>query len=205
MVSDWVTGARVCATVCLLTALASPFAGAADAPPMVYYRYVDSHGVMVMDRQGVPPEYVAKGYQVVNTQGRVVQTVPPAPTAEEIRKQQAATAQAAADDQLLHTYPSLNELDHAKVRRLAEVDAMVALANGNLQTLKVQQDGLQAQAADVERNGHPVPAELLEQIKGVQAQRADTNARIVNYQAIRQQVDQKFTQDRARLVQLISN
>jgi hypothetical protein len=34
-----------------------------DAPGIVLYRYVDSRGVTVLDRQGVPPEYVGKGYE----------------------------------------------------------------------------------------------------------------------------------------------
>ncbi|WP_455920789.1 DUF4124 domain-containing protein [Pseudomonas putida] len=191
--------------LCLLAALTSAPGWAADGPPIVFYRYVDSHGLTVLDRQGVPPEYVAKGYEVLNAQGRVVQTVPPAPSAEQIRQQQAASAQAAADAELVHQYPSLDELDRARIRRLADVDGMMALANGNLQTLQVQQDSVQAQAAEFERNGHAVPQEFLDQLKGIQGQRADVKARIVNYQAIRQQVDQQFARDRARLAKLLEN
>ncbi|EIK97336.1 hypothetical protein PMM47T1_06116 [Pseudomonas sp. M47T1] len=193
------------AAFCLLAALTPAPVMAADGPPVVFYRYVDSHGVTVLDRQGVPPDYVAKGYEVLNAQGRVVQTVPPALSAEQVRQQQAASAQAAAESQLLHQYPSLDEIDRARDHRLAEVDGLVALASGNLQTLKGQQDSLQAQAADLERNGQPVPQQLMDQIKGIQGQRSDVAARIVNYQAIRQQVSQQFAQDRARLAKLLEN
>ena len=48
-----------------------------ETPGIELYRYVDRHGVTVLDRQGVPPEYVGKGYEVLNQRGRVVQTVPP--------------------------------------------------------------------------------------------------------------------------------
>jgi hypothetical protein len=34
---------------------------------IVLYRYVDSRGVTVLDRQGVPPEYVGKGYEVLQS------------------------------------------------------------------------------------------------------------------------------------------
>ncbi len=196
---------RAWAALCVLAALAPAPGWAADGPPVVFYRYVDSHGVTVLDRQGVPPDYVAKGYEVLNAQGRVVQTVPPAPSAEQLRQQQAAAAQAQADEQLLRQYPSLDELDRARARRMSDVDGLVAIANGNLQTLQVQQDSLQTQAAQLERNGHQVPAQLIEQIKGIQGQRADVSARIVNYQAIRQQVDQQFARDRARLAKLLGS
>lgn len=196
---------RAGALLCLLAALVALPTLAADGPPVLLYRYVDSHGVTVLDRQGVPPDVVAKGYQVLNVQGRVVQTVPPAPTADEIRQQQAASAQAAADAELVRQYPNLQELDRARAHRLADVDGMVALANGNLQTLQDQQNSVQTQAADLQRNGHAVPQELIEQIKGIEGQRADVKARIVNYQAIRQQTDQQFAQDRARLVKLLGN
>ena len=199
------TAVRGFATCCLLAALAASPAWAADGPPLVFYRYVDSHGVTVLDRQGVPPEYVGKGYEVLNAQGRVVQTVPPAPSADELRQQQAASAQAAADNQLLHLYPSLSELDRARAQRLAEVDGMVAIANGNLVTMQEQRNSLQAQAAELERNGQPVPQELLEQMKAIEGQRADVSARIVNYQATRQQIDQQFARDRARLAKLLGN
>lgn len=64
--------------------LAPLLAQAADAPEARLYRYVDSRGVTVIDTQGVPPDYVAKGYEVLNGRGRVIQVVPPAPTAEQI-------------------------------------------------------------------------------------------------------------------------
>ena len=50
------------------------------------YRYVSQHGVVVLDSQGVPPEYVGRGYEVLDQDGRVLRVVPPAPTAEELRQ-----------------------------------------------------------------------------------------------------------------------
>jgi len=39
------------------------------------YRYTDERGVIVLNRQGVPPQYVDKGYQVLNEHGRVIKVV----------------------------------------------------------------------------------------------------------------------------------
>ena len=62
-----------------LAVLASTVVQAADVPEVRLYRYIDSRGVTVIDRLGVPAEYVAKGYEVLNARGRVVQVIPPAP------------------------------------------------------------------------------------------------------------------------------
>lgn len=64
-------------------------AQAAPGGAVELYRYVNDKGVVVLDRQGVPPQYIGKGYQVLNDQGRVIRTVPPAPTAEELRQRKA--------------------------------------------------------------------------------------------------------------------
>lgn len=92
-------------------------AQAAPGGAVELYRYVNDKGVVVLDRQGVPPQYIGKGYQVLNDQGRVIRTVPPAPTAEELRQRKAAQAQASSDAQLLRLYSSLEDVDRARERR----------------------------------------------------------------------------------------
>lgn len=178
---------------------------AAQAPVMLLYRYVDSRGVTVLDRQGVPPEYVGKGYQVLNQSGRVVQTVPPAPTAEEIRLKQRAQVQSQADAQLLDRYPSLEELDKASARRRAEIDALIAVATANVQTLQGQQTTLQGQAAAQERAGQEVSTSMLDQLRDVQAQIIDAQARIAKLQQTRSEADAVFAQQRTQLVKLLES
>ena len=178
---------------------------AAQAPVMLLYRYVDSRGVTVLDRQGVPPEYVGKGYQVLNQSGRVVQTVPPAPTAEEIRLKQQAQMQSQADAQLLDRYPSLEELDKASARRRAEIDALIAVATANVQTLQGQQTALQGQAAAQERAGQEVSTSMLDQLRDVQAQIIDAQARIAKLQQTRSEADAGFAQQRTQLVKLLES
>lgn len=178
---------------------------AAQAPVMLLYRYVDSRGVTVLDRQGVPPEYVGKGYQVLNQSGRVVQTVPPAPTAEEIRLKQQAQVQSQADAQLLDRYPSLEELDKASARRRAEIDALIAVATANVQTLQGQQATLQGQAAAQERAGQEVSTSMLAQLRDVQAQIIDAQARIAKLQQTRSEADAGFAQQRTQLVKLLES
>ncbi|OQR35819.1 DUF4124 domain-containing protein [Pseudomonas sp. Bc-h] len=180
-----------------------------ESSGMVLYRYVDSRGVTVLDRQGVPAEYAGKGYEVLNQRGRVIQTVPPAPTADEAREAQAA-AQAAkvqsdADAQLLHLYSSVTDVDRARTRKLAELDALISVAQGNIQGLTTQQGALQSQAADQERAGRQVPQSLIDQMNDVRDQQQNLKVDILRYQTARQQADAEFAQDRARLQHLLGH
>jgi len=176
---------------------------AADNPTIMLYRYVDSRGVTVLDTQGVPPEYVGKGYEVLNQRGRVIQVIPPAPTADEIRQAQAAKVQADADAQLTHLYTSVADIDRARSRRLAELDALIAVAQGNVQGLAAQQSTLQSQAADQERAGRQVPKTLLDQMDDLRYQQQNLKGDILRYQTARQQADAAFEVDRARLQKLL--
>jgi hypothetical protein len=175
---------------------------AADGPVMQLYRYVDSRGVTVLDRQGVPPEYVAKGYEVLNAQGRVVHVVPPAPTTEQIRQAEAARTQAAADAQLMSLYGSVDDVDRLKARKLAELDALVGVVQGNIQGLAAQQRNLQGQAADQERAGRPVPQTLIDQLDDLRRQQQRLQNDIARYQADRIKAEADFATDRARVQQL---
>ncbi|MBI6665554.1 DUF4124 domain-containing protein [Pseudomonas syringae] len=198
-VSGALSGFRALLAVVMLAPM---LAQAADAPEPRLYRYVDSRGVTVIDTQGVPPDYVAKGYEVLNSRGRVVQVVPPAPTAEQIRQSEADKRQAAADAQLLSLYSSVAEVDRMKARKLAELDTLVGVAQGNIQGLAAQQRSLQGQAADLERAGRPVQQALVDQLNDLRDQQQKLQADIAGYQAARVKAEADFAVDRARVQRL---
>ncbi|UTW09795.1 DUF4124 domain-containing protein [Pseudomonas benzenivorans] len=173
-------------------------AGAAEL-----YRYVDNQGVTVLSRQGVPPEFIAKGYEVLNEQGRVIQVVPPAPSAEERRRLLADKARAGTDAQLLRLYTSPEDVDRALARKLAELDALIDVVRGNLQSARTQQGNLQSQAAEHERAGRQVPEHLLAQIDNQIAEQQRLKKDIARYQDARKQAQASFAADRARLSELL--
>ncbi|OEC36917.1 protein of unknown function [Pseudomonas cuatrocienegasensis] len=185
--------------VCLLLGLLLPLAaGAAEL-----YRYTDAQGITVLSRQGVPPEFIGKGYEVLNDQGRVVRVVPPAPTAEEMKRLLAEKARASTDAQLLRLYTSPDDVDRARTRKLAELDGLISVARGNLQSVRIQQANLQSQAADHERAGREVPAHLLAQIDNQKAEQQSLQGEIKRYQAARKEAEAAFMADRDRLVELL--
>ncbi|MEE9102855.1 MULTISPECIES: DUF4124 domain-containing protein [Pseudomonas] len=167
------------------------------------YRYVDDKGGIVIDRQGVPSEYIGKGYEVLNDQGRVIRVVPPAPTPAEIQQRKADAARANSDAQLLRLYTSVKDVDLARDRKLTELDALSSVSKGNLQALKSQHATLQARAADQERAGRQVPAELEAQLSDLRDEEKRLEQDINRYQQLREQAIASFAADRARVAQLL--
>lgn len=183
----------------LLTAVLG--AGALSATEL--YRYVNDQGVVVLDRLGVPPAYVGKGYEVLNEQGRVIRVVPPAPSPEEMKRILAERARASSDMQLLRLYSTPEDVDHAKERKLAELDGLISVAKGNLLSLRTQQANLQAQAAEHERVGREVPDHLIAQIENLKSEQANLRRNIASYEDVRGQSAASFDADRDRLRELL--
>ena len=170
-----------------------------------YYRYVDAKGVTVLDRQGVPSDLIYKGYEVLNDQGRVVQVVAPAPSLQERQKALDDKARASSDAQLLRLYSTLEDVDRAKARKLAELDGVISVARGNLASLRTQQANLQSQAADQERAGKQAPDHLVAQIENAKAEQVGLESDIKRYLDGRKQAEASFDADRARLQTLLGN
>ena len=182
----------------LLGLLLPVVAGAAEL-----YRYVDDNGTTVLSRQGVPPEHISKGYEVLNDQGRVIQVIAPAPSPEEMKRILADKARASSDAQLLRLYSTAEDVERARARKLAELDGLIGVARGNLQSVRTQQANLQSQAADHERAGRTVPAHLLAQIDNQKAEQVRLKGDIQRYQAARKEADSSFNADRDRLKELL--
>ncbi|WP_213662496.1 DUF4124 domain-containing protein [Stutzerimonas stutzeri] len=186
-----------------LVALGLLTATLADAAEL--YRYTDERGVVVLDRHGVPPQHIGRGYEVLNEQGRVVRVVPPAPTAEEMQRQQQAKARAAADVQLLRLYASPDDVDRARKRKLAELDSIIGITQSNLQSLRTQQETLRTQAAQHERAGREVPQNLLTQIANLEKEQAGLQRDQVRYQRAKVEADASFARDRERVAELLGD
>lgn len=168
------------------------------------YRYVDNNGIVVLNRLGVPPEYVAKGYEVLNDKGRVIKVIPPAPSLEERQRMSDEKARASSDNQLLRFYSTVEDVDRARERKLVELDGVISVTQSNLQSLRVQQGNLQAQAATIERSGREVSTDLLAQIDNIKAEQVGLEKDILRYQEVRKQADAAFVADRERLRALLN-
>ena len=167
------------------------------------YRYVDDKGVVVLDRHGVPPQFIGRGYEVLNDQGRVTHVVPPAPTAQERQLLLEAKARAETDAQLLRLYASVADVERAKARRLSELDSIIGITRGNLQSLRTQQANLQSQAANHERAGRKVPEQLLVQIDNLAKEQASLKRDVERYRQTRKQAEVSYGRERERVAELL--
>ncbi|OWL88540.1 DUF4124 domain-containing protein [Halopseudomonas aestusnigri] len=185
-----------------LTLTVLPLSGVAEE----LYRYTDDNGVVVLDRQ-VPPRFIANGYEVLDSNGRVKQVIPPAPTAEERqaqrREQEARRKQDAEDATLLRLYSSVADLDRAQARQLQQLDNQIAVARANIAELQVERETLRSQAADLERAGRKVEQGIIDQLATVDAETRRQQQRIERTQADIEAVKADYASQRARLAVLL--
>jgi Domain of unknown function (DUF4124) len=152
----------------------------------VRYKWRDEGGNLHF-ADSVPPEAVRLGYEVVNAQGLVVRRVERAKTEEELAAAKAdaalkADAQRKVDEverndtQMLAAYPSEEDLRKS-------IQAQIVLIQQNIQATEVgiasQEKSLAERlvhAAELERNGKPVPANVQKQINDLRTGLTEQNA-----------------------------
>lgn len=177
------------------------------------YRYTNAEGTVVIDHR-IPPEYVARGYEVLNERGVVVQVVPRELTPEERANRDAAeklAAEAAAeqkrlrewDESLLLRYSTIEDIEAARERELRDLRIRVSILKSNKRSLKQQVESYQAQAADQERMGRSVEASHLKAIEDLQGEIDTTDRSIADRDEEIARVTADFQQDIDRFEQLL--
>lgn len=171
MTGYWLRLGLICA------GLGMAFAPPATATEKLLYRYIDDRGVVVLDDH-VPPAYVHRGYTVLGAGGRVVREVPPALAPDEAAARRSSVQEAQRlrewDESLLRRYSTVADIEAARERALNEINIRLEILRSNLLSTKSQIDREQARAADIERRGVEVPADLIETIRLLQIEIDDT-------------------------------
>ncbi len=154
----------------LLLAVAGP--GVASAS---LYRYIDDKGVTVLDSR-VPPQFISRGYEVLDSQGRVKLVVPAAPTAAEREANRAALeaqkAQDTADANLLRLYSSTADLERAQSRQIQQIENQITASRASIEDLQAEREELQGRAAQAERAGREVDPDVLAELAAVDSETA---------------------------------
>ncbi len=170
------------------------------------YRYVDDKGVTVLGNR-VPPEFVSRGYEVLDSNGRVREVIPAAPTAEELKANREARAaqdrQRQSDTTLLRLYSSQADLDRAHARQLAQIESLIQAARSEIDGVQDQREGLQERAAVQERAGREIDPQILQDLAHADAETQRLERLIEAKQAEIKEVRANFVHQRARLGYLL--
>lgn len=172
-----------------------------------YYRYLNAEGVTVMDSR-IPPEYVKNGYEVVTINGRVLEIVAPAPSADVIEERAAQRRREAElaemDRYLLRRYSAVDDIEAAKQRRLASFDASMAILRGNGSNLESQIENLQGRAANMERSGRAVPQSVLDNLGDLQSELTKIHQQMEQREVEQTDEVAKFQQEIDRFIEIKS-
>jgi chromosome segregation ATPase len=185
------------------------FAANADAGEQRFYRYTNLEGHVVIDDR-VPSAYVGQGYEVINGKGVVLETVARRLTEEDReaqaaleREQQARQQAQERDKQLLLRYSSIEDIEAAKQRSLGELKIRLGILKSNRSGLAGKMEQLQAQAADLERQGRPVGEAQLAVMDDLRDELLQTEQSIAAREAEMQAVAADFDQDIERFGDLL--
>ena len=144
------------------------------------YKWRDAEGNLHYS-DALPADAGKLGYDVVNAQGIVVKRVEPAKTAEERAIAKAASAREQAsrleaearvrkDQQLLAAYPTEQELLIAHEQQLQLLQQNIVSAETALRNQERNLADQLGNAADIERDGKPIPQRMADQISTVRRQ-----------------------------------
>ncbi|RMF19665.1 MAG: ABC transporter ATPase [Gammaproteobacteria bacterium] len=197
----------------LTLTLAAPVAWSAGND-VTFFRYHDANGVLVMGST-IPADIAKKnGYEVVDSMGRVIRKVPPAPTEEEIqarklqklqeqRERERAALQAQEDEKLLRLYAVPEDAIQARERRFQEIDTQISFKEGARHNLSIRRTNLEKKAADLEKSGREVPKDILDQLASLSNQIQRLDQEIAALKQDKQDVEQDFARKIERLRVLV--
>jgi predicted RNase H-like nuclease (RuvC/YqgF family) len=186
------------------TALALALGVSAQAAANMY-RYTDENGQIVISST-IPQEATKRGYDILSNNGRVIETIPPAPTEEEIaareaekQRQKELAEQREQDRALLKRFSHPDQAVKAMHRKIRELEGLIQLKRGNISVISSQLDNEQSRAANMERAGREIPEGTLEKIRRLEAQIRDIEREIASQTQEIDELRKAFEDDIERL------
>lgn len=139
------------------------------------YRYRNAEGNVVVDYT-VPPEFAGKGYDILSSQGRLLETVEPQLEDEGLASSpEIQAAREREDGYILRSYRSVREIEIAGQRKLDMIHREIEILESNIESARNRRGAEQERAANYERSGRPVPDSILRVLREleIQLQQAD--------------------------------
>lgn len=167
----------------------------------------------------IPPEYAQQETRTVNERGITVDVKQRAKTQEELeatRAQREEEERRAAeekrlkeerfayDQMLLSTFTNEQDLINSRDRKLSSLDAIVEITTVAIDGLERKLADFKKRAAGLERSGNPIPADLKDDMAGVEKQIADKRLYIVSKKKEKADLTLKYEADLNRYRELKS-
>jgi len=169
------------------------------------YRYTDENDQIVISST-IPQEATKRGYDILSNNGRVIETIPPAPTEEEIaareaekQRQKELAEQREKDRALLKRFSHPDQAVKAMHRKIRELEGLIQLKRGNISVISSQLDNEQSRAANMERAGREIPEATLEKIRRLESQIRDIEREITSQTQEIEELRKAFEADIERL------
>ena len=167
----------------------------------VFYRYTNAAGAKVM-HHSLPPEASQNGYEIVSLSGVVLKVVPRALTGEEAAKAAEQKAEQQELDEwdaaLLRRYSTVEDIEAAKQRKLADLEANMAILISNLNTVQGQVRNEYSKGASFERRGQPVPQAIYDSLASLKQELEDTREKYIQREWEYEDIAEKFELDKER-------
>lgn len=136
-----------------------------------FYRYKNESGNLVLT-QTLPAAYADKGYDILNEKGRIIKTIAPALTPEQIAKRDAKIEQErlaqiekekqdAIDEELKQLYSQPNDAVRVLNRRALDIEGVIKIKRTKIKSLESQILEEESRAAQRQRKGFTVGDEAL--------------------------------------------
>ncbi len=135
------------------------------------YRYTNDQGTKVIT-DVISPQNAAKGYNIIDSRGNVIETVPPELSQAEKERLKNDLAEKESlekwDKELMARYSNVEDIIAAKERRMSGIKNSVSSLELTLQNIAQTIKHYQAEAAANERQGEKVTPETLSSIERLQ-------------------------------------
>lgn len=168
-----------------------------------FYRYHDANGKVVVS-SSIPKEFAANGYDILNGDLKLIQTVAPHSilTDEEKLAKQRLREQQVEDHYLLKSYSSVGEIQAAMDRKLSSLARDIAAIEDNLQQTRLQRQQEERKAANAQRGGRVVSNAILKLLNDLERRENDATLALQQRREESEKERQRYQAYISRYVQL---
>ncbi len=178
-----------------------------------YFKVVNENGRTEI-KETLTPDEARRGYEIISSTGRIIKVVEPELTeadyaamseADRIKllEKERAEREARYDLDLLLRYSNLGDLEAERQRKLGEFDISISILKGNLTVLRENSERQRSLAANIERNGNPVPEKIQQNIAEIEREMNETLESIKTREKEKEAVGAKYDTDAQRLKGLL--